>query len=375
MNFDRYLTEDQRLIRDLARKVAEKEVAPRAAEADEREQFPHASVKALAEAGLFGLFIPKEFGGTDGDVLSLVVAIEEIARACASTAVIYATQAHCAYPILMGGSDDQKRRHLPPLARGERLGAICFTEPGAGTDVKSIATKAVKSRDGWRITGAKSFITNGDVAGTFSVFARTGDALSAFVVERGPWVSVTKVEKKLGLRGSTTAQLAFEEAPAELLGREGEGFLLALRFFDKSRPDIAAQAVGLAQAAYEAAARYVLERAQFGRPIAEYQAVQMKIGDMATAIAAARLLTYHAAATIDSGAARYSAESAMAKCFASDAAMGVAGDAVQLFGGYGCVRDFPVERYLRDAKITQIYEGTNDILRTVIARNVLKEAR
>jgi len=312
--------------------------------------------------------------------------VEEISKVCVTSSLILSVQSLGSLPIVLGGSEEQKRRFLPPLARGEKMAAYALTEPGSGSDAGGMRTHAVRHGDTYVLNGSKTFITGGSVADTIVVFARTdrdgeGQArnISAFIVEKEmPGFRVGKLEKKLGIRGSPTAQLFFQDVAvpvANRLGPEGDGFKLALHVLDHSRPGIAAQALGIAEGAFQVARRYAAERRQFGQPIIEFQAIQFLLADMATGIEAARMLTYAAGDALDRRLKTLTITSSMAKLFASDMAMRVTTDAVQVLGGYGYLRDFPVERMMRDAKITQIYEGTNEIQRLVIARELLKEAR
>jgi len=360
-------------------------VEPRAAEIDAKGEFPWDIKDLFARHDILGIPFPPEYGGVSGSALAVVLAIEEISKVCANSSLILSVQSLGSLPIVLGGTDEQKRRFLPPLASGEELAAYALTEPGSGSDAGGMRTRAVRHGDTYVLNGSKTFITGGSVADTIVVFARTdrdgqGEArdISAFLVEKSmPGFRVGKLEKKLGIRGSPTAQLFFEDVAipaANLLGPEGEGFKLAMRVLDHSRPGIAAQALGIAEGAFAVARRYAAERKQFGKPINEFQGLQFMLADMATAIEAARMLTYAAGDALDRRLKTITITSSMAKVFASDVAMRVTTDAVQVLGGYGYLRDFPVERMMRDAKITQIYEGTNEIQRLVIARELLKEA-
>jgi alkylation response protein AidB-like acyl-CoA dehydrogenase len=379
MERDVWLGEDHRHVRDLVRQVARDRIAPHAAHVDETESYPAEQLKVLGEQGLLGLWIPEAYGGASMDVLAFCVAVEEIAAACASTGVIVLVQVAAGYPLLVAGTEDQKRRYLPRLASGEITTAFSLSEPGAGSDAVSLATTAVRRGDRYILNGTKLWVTNGSHAGVLTLFAtvdrgRGRHGITAFLVEPTfPGFSVGKRERKMGIRGSPTVAVHLTdcEVPAEnRLGEEGAGFKLALAALERSRPAVAAQAVGIAQAALDAAVGYAKERHQFGQPIGSFQGIQFMLADMAMQVHAARLMVHHAAASIDRGAPSSAIESSMAKCFASDAAMRVATDAVQVFGGYGYTREYPVERYLRDAKITQIYEGTNQIQRIVIAREL-----
>ncbi len=383
MNFE--LSDEQRAIQQLVHDLCLESVEPRAAQIDASGEFPWDIKDLFARHDILGIPFPPEYGGVSGSALTLVLAVEEISKVCVSSSLILSVQSLGSLPIALGGTDAQKRRFLPPLARGEQLAAYALTEPGSGSDAGGMRTRAVRHGDTYVLNGSKTFITGGSVADTIVVFARTdrdgqGEArdISAFVVEKSmPGFRVGKLEKKLGIRGSPTAQLFFEDVAvpeANLLGPEGDGFKLAMRVLDHSRPGIAAQALGIAEGAFAVARRYAGERKQFGKPINEFQAIQFMLADMATAIEAARMLTYAAGDALDRHLKTITVTSSMAKVFASDVAMRVTTDAVQVLGGYGYLRDFRVERMMRDAKITQIYEGTNEIQRLVIARELLKEA-
>jgi alkylation response protein AidB-like acyl-CoA dehydrogenase len=373
--------DEERMVQELARRLARDKIAPRAAEIDAREEFPHDLVQLLAGHGLFGLVVPEALGGSDAGVIAFLLAVEEIARACAATATIFAGQYLGMYPILLAGTEEQKQRFLPALARGERLAAFALTEPEAGSDVVALRTTAHRDGDAYVVTGTKQFITTGDVAAALTVFAVTDRSqghrgLSAFVVEQGtPGFRVARVEKKMGIRGSTTAALEFEECrvpAANRLEAEGQGFRIAMQVLDRARPSVAAIAVGIAQAALDHSLEYAQTRKQFGQPIATFQAIQFMLADMAMEIHLARLSYLYAGHLIRSGADRSTLPAAVAKCFASEVAMRATTNAVQIFGGYGYIRDYPVERLMRDAKITQIYEGTSEIQRIVIANQLLK---
>ena len=377
------MTEEQRMLKELARKIAEEKVLPVRAELDEKEEFPWEIMNICAEAGLFGVSLPEEYGGFGGGVFENCVVIEELSRACIGVSVSFAGSGLGAYPILLYGTEEQKKRYLPEIGSGKRLGAFGATEANAGSDVAGMQTTARKDGDGYILNGTKQWITNGGEAEIYSVFAVTDRkkgprGISGFIVEKGtPGFSFGKKEKKLGIRTSATRELVFEDCriPKENLigGREGIGLILILKTFDMSRPSIGAQAVGLAQGAFETAARYTRERVQFGQKIISFQAVQHMLADMATQIEAARALVYAVARYVDSSPRSFSKESAMTKLFPSDMAMRVTVDAVQLLGGYGYMRDFPVEKMMRDAKILQIYEGTNQIQRNNIAVELIKE--
>jgi alkylation response protein AidB-like acyl-CoA dehydrogenase len=374
------LTDDQIDFRDTIRQIVTERVAPRAAEIDAKAEYPWDLRKLFAEQDLLGLPFPTEYGGTGTGTLMLNVAIEEIARACASTALILMIQELGTLPIQLFGSEELKQRFLPRCASGEWSPAFALSEPEAGSDPGGMITRAVRDGDEWVINGTKNWITNLGVADFYVVFAKTDPSagrsrgVSAFVVEADrPGFSVGKLEHKLGIKGSPTGQPIFEDVrvPAgNLIGEEGRGMHVALGTLDHSRLGVAAQAVGIAQGATDHAAAYARERRQFGQAIADFQGIQFKLADMETRTAAARELLYRACAKIDRGEADAGKYSAMAKLFASDTAMAVTVEAVQVLGGYGYVSEYPVERYMRDAKITQIYEGTNEIQRLVIARSL-----
>jgi alkylation response protein AidB-like acyl-CoA dehydrogenase len=376
------LTDEQREIQALAREVADTEIAPHAAEWDREHRFPSRLIAKLGELGLMGVCVPEELGGAGADFVSYVLVLEELSRADAGVGVTVAVHTSAAtLPIVGFGTDEQRERFVPPLARGEGLGAFALTEPGSGSDAGSLRTTAVPDGDGWRITGTKQWCTNGSHASTFLLFARTDPetagarGVSAFVL--GPeHVEVTREEEKLGLHSSSTADLRIDGSLVgrdRLLHEERKGFAVAMATLDGGRIGIAAQAVGIAQAALEIARSYALEREQFGRRIADFQAIQFRLADMATEIAAARQLTLRAAWLKQSGLP-HGAEGAMAKLFASRVAVQASQDAIQVLGGYGYTREFPAERYYRDAKITEIYEGTSEVQRIVIARDLLRHA-
>lgn len=380
---DYFLTETQQMIRDVARQIAEERLAPIAAELDETERFPREIIEILAQADLAGVLIPEEYGGLGGGVLENCLVVEELSRVESGTAISFAATWLGITPILLAGNEEQKRRYLPKVASGQLLAAFALTEAEAGSDAGNIRTTAVLDGDHYVLNGTKQWITNGGEADIYTVIALTDKkkgarGASAFIVEKGtPGFSFGKKEKKMGIRASTTRELIFQDVriPREnLLGKEGQGFILALKTLDRARPGVGAQAVGIAQGALEAAVRYARERIQFGQPISSFQAIQHMLADMATQIEAARALVYSVARYIDAGAKEFSKEAAMAKLFASDVAMKVTTDAVQIFGGYGYMRDYPVEKMMRDAKITQIYEGTNQIQRNEIAAQLIKEA-
>jgi len=366
----------------MARTIAEEKILPVRAELDEKEEFPWTIIKDLADTDLLGVFIPEEYGGLGGGCFELCLVIEELSRVCAGVAVSYAVNSLGSFTLLEYGRQEQKRKYLPDIASGKRLAAFAITEETAGSDVSAIKTTAIRKDGGYLINGAKQFITNGGEADIYTIIALTDKergirGASAFLVEKNtPGFSFGRKEKKLGIRASVTRELVFEDClvPEEnIIGREGMGFAMALRLFDRSRPGIGAQAVGLAQGALEAAVDYAKKRIQFGQPIVSFQAVGHMLANMAADVEAARALVYSTARTIDSGAKNFSMESAMAKVFASDAAMRVTTDAVQIFGGLGYMRDYPIEKMMRDAKITQIYEGTNQILRNVITSELRKK--
>jgi len=373
------LSADQREIQSLAREFARAEIEPNASEWDRAHGFPHELFGKLAELGFLGVCIPEEYGGAGADFLSYILVLEELSRADAGVGVTVAVHTSAvSLPILAFGSDEQRSRFVPPLARGEVIGAFALTEPEAGSDAGSLRTAAVADGDGWTITGSKQWITNGAFAGTVLLFARTDQdtpgakGVSAFVLD-GDQVRVTREEEKLGLNSSSTVDLAIEGARVSrdrLLHDEGKGFTVAMSTLDGGRIGIAAQALGIAQAAYDVAREYSLERRQFGKRIAEFQAIQWKLADMATEIDAARLLVYRAAWLKQEGRLHTEA-GAKAKLFASELARRQTAEAIQVLGGYGYTTEFPVERYYRDAKITEIYEGTSEIQRLVIARSIL----
>lgn len=378
-----FLTDEQKAIKDLAREIADEKVLPVRAELDEKEEFPYEIMKVLADVGLFGVYIPEEYGGSSGGCLELCLVTEELSRVCSGVAVSYAASALGCYPILLFGSEEQKKKFIPDIASGKKLAAFALTEPNAGSDAGGIQTTATLDGNYYVLNGTKQWITNGGEAEIYSVIVMTDKTrgargASAFIVEKGtPGFEFGKKEKKLGIRASSTRELIFENCriPGEnLLSREGMGFLVAMKTVDTSRPGIGAQAVGVAQGALDEAVKYARQRVQFGQPISSFQSIQHMLADMATHTEAARALVYSVARMIDSGVKEVSKESSMAKLFASDVAMKVAIDAVQIFGGYGYMREYPVEKMMRDAKITQIYEGTNQIQRNIIALELIKES-
>jgi alkylation response protein AidB-like acyl-CoA dehydrogenase len=373
------LTDDQREIQALARDFADAEIEPHASEWDRAHGFPRELIQKLAELGFMGVCIPEEYGGAGADFISYILVLEQLSRADAGVGVTVAVHTSAVtLPILTFGTDEQRSRFVPPLARAEAVGAFALTEPEAGSDAGSLRTAATRNGDGWRISGSKQWITNGGFGGTVLLFARTdpetpgAKGVSAFILDGGS-VKVTREEEKLGLNSSSTVDLVIEGAEVgrdRLLHEEGKGFTVAMATLDGGRIGIAAQALGIAQAAYDVAREYALERRQFGKRIAEFQAIQWKLADMATEIDAARLLVYRAAWLKQNGKP-HAEEGAKAKLFASEMARRQTAEAIQVLGGYGYTKEFPVERYYRDAKITEIYEGTSEIQRLVIARSIL----
>jgi alkylation response protein AidB-like acyl-CoA dehydrogenase len=380
------VAEEHELLRQAVRELAEAKIAPFAAEVDEAARFPQEALDALTGAGMQAVHIPEAFGGEGADALAAVIVIEEVARVCASSSLIPAVNKLGTVPLLLSGSEELKRKYLPPVARGEALFSYALSEAGAGSDAAAMKTRAVRDGDHWVLNGTKMWISNAGVSDYYTVMAVTDQGrgprgISAFVVEKSdPGVSFGKPERKLGIKGSPTRTVILEDVrvPAtRIIGEEGTGFKTALATLDHTRITIAAQALGIAQGALDYAAGYVRERRQFGHAVSDFQGVQFMLADMAMKIEAARQLTYHAAGLSELAmrgqrVPALTFTSSAAKCFASDTAMAVTTDAVQLLGGYGYVRDFPVERMMRDAKITQIYEGTNQIQRVVMARQLLK---
>lgn len=372
------LTEEQEMMRKMVRDFAESEIAP-FVENMEKGEFPRGILKKMGELGLMGIPVPEQYGGAEMDFTSYIIAIHELSKVSAAVSVILSVHTSvCTIPILYFGTEEQKQKYVPKLASGEYLGAFCLTEPGAGSDVASLKSRAVRDGDDYIINGSKVFITNGGEADVYIVFASTNPeagkkGISAFIVEKGtPGLIVGKDEHKMGLHGSRTVQLTFEDmriSANNLLGKEGEGFNMAMANLDAGRISIAAQALGIAEAALEAATGYAKERHQFGRPIAAQQGIAFKLADMATNVEAAKLLTYRAADLRQKGI-RCRKEASMAKLFASKTAVETATEAIQIFGGYGYTKDYPVERYFRDAKITEIYEGTSEIQRIVISKQL-----
>jgi alkylation response protein AidB-like acyl-CoA dehydrogenase len=379
-SFDVYqLTEEHRAVRDAVRELCTARVAPYAAEVDETGEFPKASYDALRAGDFHAPHIPVEYGGAGADALATAIVIEEVARACAASSLVPAVNKLGTLPLLLAGSADLKRRYLPPVARGEAMFSYCLSEPEAGSDAAALRTRADRDGDGYVLNGVKRWITNAGVSEYYTVMAVTdpekrSKGISAFVVEKSDaGVSFGAPEKKLGIKGSPTREVYFDNVriPADrMIGEEGSGFATAMATLDHTRITIAAQALGIAQGAFDYAKNYVRERKQFGKPIGDFQGIQFMLADMAMKIEAARQLTYAAAAKSERGDADLTFQGAAAKCFASDVAMEVTTDAVQLLGGYGYTRDYPVERMMRDAKITQIYEGTNQVQRIVMARNL-----
>ncbi|MCY8825805.1 acyl-CoA dehydrogenase [Bacillus atrophaeus] len=375
MNFN--LSDEHEMIRKLVRDFAKNEVAPSAAERDEQERFDRGLFQEMADLGLTGIPWPEQYGGIGSDYLAYVIAVEELSKVCASTGVtLSAHTSLCGWPLYAYGTEEQKQTYLTPLALGEKIGAYGLTEAGSGSDAGGMKTVAERIGDDYLLNGSKIFITNGGAADIYIVFAVTDPeqrkkSVTAFIVEKGfEGFSIGKKEKKLGIRSSPTTEIIFEDClvPAKnRLGEEGEGFKIAMSTLDGGRNGIAAQAVGIAQGALDAALQYAKKRKQFGKPVAEQQAIAFKLADMATMIEASRLLTYQAA-WLESSGLPYGKASAMSKLLAGDTAMKVTTEAVQIFGGYGYTKDYPVERYMRDAKITQIYEGTQEIQRLVISR-------
>ena len=370
------------MIQELTAQIAREKIRPIRAELDATERFPWEIMKILAQADLFGLYIPEEYGGMGGGIFDNCLAVEMIGQACIGIATSFAASGLGAYPILLYGSQELKHKYLPQIASGKKLAAFGLTEPGAGSDVSGIQTTAVRDGNHYIINGSKQWITNGGEAEIYSILAITDRSkgprgASFFVVEKGdPGFSFGKKEKKLGIRASATRELIFEDCriPEDrLIGREGMGFIIAMKTFDKSRPGIAALAVGLAQGALDIAVEYARKRVQFDKPIISFQAIQHKLADMATKTEAARALLYSIARYMDTEPREVSKVSAMSKVFAGDVAMEVATNAVQVLGGYGYMQDYPVEKMMRDAKILQIYEGTNEIQRNIIGQELNKE--
>ncbi|MBM3710081.1 MAG: acyl-CoA dehydrogenase [Actinobacteria bacterium] len=376
-----FLTEEQQMIVDICRQIVDERIIPARAGLDEKGTFPWEIIKEIGKSDLFRLFVPEEYGGMGTGIFNVCLATEELSRGDLSVATSYAASGLGFIPILVMGNEEQKKKYLPQLASGEKLAAFGLTEPEAGSDASSVRTRAVKEGNWYILNGTKQWITNGGEAEIYTIFASTNPergarGISAFIVEKGTeGFEFGKKEDKLGIRASATRELIFTDCkiPKEnILGSEGMGFIIAMRTFDQSRPAVGAQAVGVAQAALEEALNYSKVRKQFGQTISSFQAIQHMLADMATQVEAARALVYHAARVIDSGEKNIAKLSAMSKLFASDVAMKVTVDAVQILGGYGYMKDYPVEKMMRDAKITQIYEGTNQIQRSIIALELLK---
>ena len=386
MNY--FLTEEQQMIKDTAREIAQKRIKPVALEYDEKNEFPWEIQKCIAEAGLFGVYISEQYGGMITEkgsmgIMNLVVAVEELSKVCGGISLCLAATALGTIPIILMGNEKQKQKFLPDLAAGKRIAAFALTEAGAGSDAGGIQTTARRDGNSYVLNGTKQWITNGKVAEVYSVIAMTDKAkgargATAFIVEKGtPGFSFGKKEDKMGIRASSTYELVFEDCkvPAEnVLGKEGMGFISAMRTFDMSRPGVAAQALGIASGALEDAVEYARQRQQFGKPIIANQGLRFLLADMAIKVETARAMVYAVARSIDGGDSKCSKESAIAKTYASDVAMEVTTDAVQVFGGYGYMKEYPMEKRMRDAKITQIYEGTNQIQRDVIGLQLVKEA-
>ncbi|MCX6353276.1 MAG: acyl-CoA dehydrogenase family protein [Candidatus Aureabacteria bacterium] len=380
MNY--FLTEEQQFIREISAKIAKEKILPVRAELDEAQEFPWEIVKVLADSNLFGVYIEEKYGGTGGGVLDLCIAVEELSRVCGGISLCLAATALGTFPLILFGSEAQKQKYLPGIAEGKKIVAFALTESGAGSDAGAIQTTARREGDYYVINGTKQWITNGGEASIYTVIAMTDKArgsrgASAFIVEKEtPGFTFGKKENKMGIRASATRELIFQDCrvPVEnLLGKEGQGFIVAMKTFDASRPGVAAQALGIAQGALDEAVTYARQREQFGKPIISFQGIQFMLADMATKVEASRALVYAVARAVDRGETKIAKESAMAKLFASDMAMQVTVDAVQILGGYGYMKEYPVEKMMRDAKITQIYEGTNQIQRTIIASHLVKE--
>jgi len=380
---DYFLTEEQTMIQETARRIAVEKVVPARAELDEKEEFPREIIKVMAQSDLFGIFIPEEYGGLGMGCLELCIAVEEISRACLGVSTSYAANALGTYPILLFGSDEQKKKYLPDIASGKRLVAFGLTEANAGSDAAGIQTTAKLEGDEYVLSGTKQWITNGGEAEIYTVIAMTDRAkgargASAFIVEKGtPGFTFGKKEKKMGIRASSTCELVFENCRiprGNIIAKEGMGFIVAMKTLDASRTGVGAQGVGVAQGALDEAIGFARQRVQFGHPIISFQAIQHMLADMSTQVEAARALVYSVARYIDGGAKDVTKASAMAKLFATDMAMRVATDAVQVMGGSGYMREYPVEKMMRDAKILQIYEGTNQIQRNVIGQALIREA-
>lgn len=380
---DYQLTEEQRMIKDLCHQIAEEQIKPVAAQYDESGDFAWDIVKLLADSDIFGVAIPEEYGGMGGGVMEMALVTEELSWGCGGIALAFGATGLGSFPIILFGNEEQKARTLPHIAAGKKLAAFCITEADAGSDAGGIKTTATRDGDYYILNGTKQWITNGGEADIYTVVALTDKSkgargASAFIMEKEtPGLSFGKKENKMGIRSSATREVIFEDARIHkdnLLAREGMGFIVALRTFDQARPGVAAQAVGIAQRALDEAVHYARIRKQFGHPISSFQGLQFMLADMAIHVEAARALIYAAARTIDGGAKNIAKDSAICKTFASDTAMKVTTDAVQVFGGYGYMKEYPVEKLMRDAKITQIYEGSNEIQRNVIAAALIKES-
>ena len=374
------ISDTQRAFRDTLHKFCDERIAPHAAETDRTAQFPWKSFEALREMELPALWVPEAYGGAGADTVTQAIVAEELARVCATTSVTFIISKLGMLPVMTWASEELKRRYLPPVATGEAQASYCLSEADAGSDVAAMRTRAVRDGDDWVLNGSKYWITNAGISDTYTVFAKTDSGaghrgITCFLVEADWGVKVAKLEKKLGLRGSPTGEVVFDNVRVpgtHVVGEVGKGFGVAMHTLDRSRPTIGAQAVGIAQGAIDAAAAYMKERTAFGAPIADLQGLRFMLADMAMRTEAARTLVYRACALVDHDPeGELTSVGAMAKCFASDTAMSVTTDGVQLFGGYGYTKDFPVERLMRDAKITQIYEGTNQVQRVVIARSIL----
>ena len=380
---DYFLTEDQLMIKEMTRQIAEEKVVPVREELDDKEEFPWEIMKVLAQSDLFGLFIPEEYGGLGKGCLELCIAVEELSRACLGVSTTYAANALGTSPILLFGSEEQKKKYLPDIAAGKRLVAFGLTEANAGSDAAGIQTTAKLDGNEYVLNGTKQWITNGGEAEVYTIIAMTDKSkgargAAAFIVEKGtPGFNFGKKEKKMGIRASATRELIFDNCriPKDnILSREGIGFIITMKTLDNARTGVGAQGIGVAQGAFEEAVKFARKRVQFGQPVISFQAVQHMLADMATEIEAARALVYSVARYIDSGAKDVTKESAMSKVFATDMAMRVTTNAVQVMGGSGYMREYPVEKMMRDAKILQIYEGTNQIQRNVIGLSLIKEA-
>jgi len=380
---DYLFNEQQIMVRDLARKIADEKIRPVTAHYDETEEFAWPIMKILAQSDLFGVYIPEAYSGLGGGITEMCLVTEELSRACGGIALGFAGTGLGTFPILLYGSEEQKKKYLPDIAKGKRLAAFCITEAEAGSDAGSIKTTAKKDGDHYILNGTKQWITNAGEAEVYTVIAMTDKTkgargASAFIIEKGTkGMEFGQKEKKLGIRASATREVIFTDCkiPKEnIISKEGMGFIVAMKTFDNSRPGVAAQAVGIAQGAFDHAVEYSRKRVQFGQPISSFQAIQHILANMATEIEAARALVYAVAKMVDAGIKDVAKGSAMAKLYAGDMAMRVTTDAVQILGGYGYMREYPVEKYMRDAKITQIYEGTNQIQRNVIAAHIIKES-